>query len=337
MQKSNLSGFNLITQKGRMKRILFFIGIGLFLSLQYAIGQSPTLKTTVDRRQILIGEQLKYNVEATFPVNAYRIGWFSVPDSFSHFEVVTRGKIDTAEKNGILTYRQTLILTSFDSGLYAIPAMAVNVEPVSGDTTMNLFTDSIPINISFSPLDSTKTFHDIKSIIEVKDEIPLWMWIGGAALVILLIVAIIYLIKYFKRRKKCAPVFESKLSPIDEAMQSLNELQKEQFLYKGGVKQYHTKLTDIFKRYLSRKMERNILNLTSSDILLLLNDTLLSKVDTALIAGALRMTDAVKFAKFYPHKEESERAFIDTKKVIEQIDKLIFTADNLSGQNTNTN
>ena len=324
-------------QKGRMKRILFFIGISLFLSLQYAIAQSPLLKTTVDRKQILIGEQLKYNVEATFRVNAYRIGWFSGPDIFSHFEVVTRGKIDTIEKNGILTYKQTLTLTSFDSGIYAIPAMAVNVEPLAGDTTLNLFTDSIPINISFSPLDSTKTFHDIKSIIEVKDEIPLWMWIGGGALLILLIVAIIYLIKYFKTRKKRVPVFESKLSPIDEARQLLNELQKEQFLYKGEVKQYHTKLTDIFKRYLSRKMERNLLTLTSSDILLLLNDTLLSKADTALIAGALRMTDAVKFAKFYPHKEESETSLLDTKKVIEQIDKLIFTPDNLSGQNTSTN
>jgi hypothetical protein len=163
------------------------------------------------------------------------------------------------------------------------------------------------------------------------------MWIGGAALLILLIVAIIYLIKYFKKRKKRVPLFESKLSPIDEAMQSLNELQKEQFLYKGEVKQYHTKLTDIFKRYLSRKMDRNLLTLTSSDILLLLNDTLLSKVDTALVAGALRMTDAVKFAKFYPHKEESESALMDTKKVIEQIDKLIFTSDSYSGQNPSTN
>ena len=315
-----------------MKRILFFIGIGLFLPLQYGFGQSPSLKTTVDRTQILIGEQLKYNVEATFPINTFRIGWFNVPDSFSHFEVVTRGKIDTIENNGVLTYRQTITLTSFDSGVYAIPALPINFEPVVSDSTISLFTDSIAVNISFSPLDSTKTFHDIKSIIEVKDEIPLWMWIGGGALLILLIVAIIYLIKYFKKRKKPEAIFKSKLTPFDEAMQSIEQLQKEQLLYKGEVKPFHTKLTDIFKRYLSRKMEKNVLNLTSSEILIVLNDTLLSKNDTSLLAGSLRMTDAVKFAKFYPHKEESETALLDTKKVIEQIDKLIF-----SDQNTSTN
>jgi hypothetical protein len=85
-----------------MKRILFFIGFVFVLSIQFAFAQSPTLKTSVDRRQILIGEQLKYNVEATFPLNAYRVGWFNVPDSFSHFEIVRRGKIDTIEKNGLL-------------------------------------------------------------------------------------------------------------------------------------------------------------------------------------------------------------------------------------------
>lgn len=306
-----------------MKRVLLFIVLGL--SIQFGFTQAPSLRTAVDRRQILIGEQIKYNVQASFPSNAYHVTWFNVPDSFDHFEVVVRGRIDTAERNGILTFRQTLTLTSFDSGIYNIPALPVGFDPLTDDTTLNLFTDSIPINISYSPLDSTETFHDIKTIIEVKDQIPLWMWIGGAALLILLIVGIIYLARYLKNRKKTVSLFSSKLTPFDEAMQSLSMLQKEELLYKGEIKLFHTRLSDIFKRYLSRKTEKNILNLTSSDILLLLNDTLLSKADTSVIAGVLRMTDAVKFAKFYPHKEESEASFIDTKKIIEQVEKLIFT------------
>ena len=312
-----------------MKRILFFIGFVFVLSVQFTSAQSPSLKTAVDKRQILIGEQLQYSVEASFPANAYNIGWFNVPDSFSHFEVVNRGKIDSIESNGILTCRQTLTLTSFDSGINTIPALAINFDPLADDSTIHLFTDSIPINVSFSPLDSTQTFHDIKSIIEVKDEVPWLIWAGAAALIILLVVLVVYLVKYFKRRKKPASVFNSKLSPFDEAMQSLDALQKEQLLYKGDVKQFHTRLIDIFKRYLSRKMQKNILNLTSSDILLLLNDTLLSKADTFLIAGSLRMTDAVKFAKYFPPTSESESALINTKKVIEQIDNLIFTDQNL--------
>lgn len=303
-----------------MRRIFIFI---LFvLVVQFDFAQSPSLKTTVDKRQILIGQQLKYSVQADFPTNAYNLTWFSVPDSFSHFEVVSRGKIDTIESKGRLYFKQTITLTSFDSGVYAIPSLPLDFDSGNGDSALHLFTDSIPINISYSPLDSVKTFHDIKTIIDVKDEIPWWWWLGGAALLILIVVAIIYLIRYFKKRKKEAPLFDSKLSPFEEAMQSLDNLHKEQLLYKGEVKTFHTRLSEIFKRYLSRKMGKNMLNLTSSEVLVTLNDTLLSKVDTALLAGSLRMSDAVKFAKFYPHKEDSEAALIDTKKVIEQIDKL---------------
>lgn len=305
-----------------MKRILIFIASVLIV--QFVFAQSPSLKTAVDKRQILIGEQLKYNVEARFPSNAYNITWFSVPDSFSHFEVVSRGKIDTIENNGMVICRQTLTLTSFDSGLYAIPSFQINFDPLVDDTTLNLFTDSIPINISYSPLDSTQTFHDIKTIIEVKNEIPWWIWAGGAALLLLLTVLVYYLVKHFRRRKKPAFLFNSKLSPLDEAVQSLEGLQKEQLLQKGEIKKYHTRLTDIFKRYLSRKMGINMLNLTSSEVLLSLNDTLLPKIDTALLAGSLRMTDAVKFAKYSPPIYESESALVNTRTVIQQIDKLIF-------------
>lgn len=309
--------------KWRMKRVLLFIVFGC--SLQFGFAQLPSLKTAVDKRQILIGQQLKYNVQATFPLNAYRVTWFDVPDSFNHFEVVIRGKIDTIEKNGMTTYRQTLLLTSFDSGINVLPSLPVSFGSLATDSTLNLLTDSIPINVAFSPLDSTKTFHDIKTIIEVKEEIPWLLIAGGIALLILLIVGVIYLIRYLRKKKKEQPLFNSKLSPYEEAMQSIEQLQKDQLLLKGEVKQFHIRSMDIFKRYLSRKMQKNMLTLTSSDILLLLNETLLSRGDTSLIAGSLRMADAVKFAKFYPHKEESEASLINTKKVIEQVDKLIFT------------
>lgn len=308
-----------------MKRFLFFIGF--IVSTQIVFAQLPTLKTAIDKRQILIGEQLKYQVEASFPSDTYQITWFNVPDSFNHFEIVTRGKIDTLERNGKLILRQTLTLTSFDSGINTIPGLAINFDPLISDSTIHLFTDSIPVNVSYSPLDSIKPFHGIKSIIEVKDEIPLWMWIAGGALIILLIILIIYLIKYFRSRKKPEALFNSKLSPIDEAMLSIDNLQKEQLLSKGEIKQFHTRMIDIFKRYLSRKMQRDMHNLTSSDILVALNDMKLSKIDTSIIAGSLRMTDAVKFAKYSPPPSESEAALMNTKKVITQIDNLIFTTN----------
>jgi hypothetical protein len=169
-----------------MKSVLFFIGFVFFVQLVPA--QSPSLKTSVDRKQILIGEYIKYSIEASFPDNAFQVSWPNIPDSFNHFEVVTRGKIDTAQHNGILKFKQTFILTSFDSGLNILPAFPVNFTSLQNTTAAHSFTDSFSINVSFSPLDSTKTFHDIKSIIEVTDAKPWWLWVAAAALVLLLLI-----------------------------------------------------------------------------------------------------------------------------------------------------
>ncbi len=156
-----------------MKRILFLVSF--ILIVHCTLGQAPALKTTVDKKEILIGQPLKYKVAATFPANTFRMIWFNVEDSFNHFEVVTRGKVDTTESNGMLTCTQTLTLTSFDSGINVIPALTINFDPLINGTAINIFTDSIPVSVSFSPMDSSKTFHDIKTIIEVKNEIPLWV------------------------------------------------------------------------------------------------------------------------------------------------------------------
>ena len=273
------------------------------------------MKTSVDKTSILIGEHIKYNVEASFPSGAYQLNWLNIPDSIEHFEVVIRGKIDTTEVNGIINVKQQITLTSFDSGENTLPPFGINFDPLSGDSILNLFTDSLIIDVAFSPMDSSKTFHDIKTIIEVKDELPLWMWIALGVSVLLAALIIYYLVKHF-RKKKTKPLFNTKLSPLEEAMQALQQLHQDQLLVKKQIKLFHVGISDIFKRFISRKTNTNMLNLTSSEILVFLKTTL-SANDVSLLANSLRMSDAVKFAKFLPENIESEASLQEIKKVIE--------------------
>ena len=153
---------------------------------QDTFAQQPVIKTSVDKRKILIGEQMHYRVSTSMPDNTYRLSWFTIPDSLAHFQVVRQNKIDSSSVNGNLNFSQDITLTSFDSGLQVIPPFALNFEPLQGDTTFNLLTDSIPMEVTYSPMDSVKTFHDIKSIIEVKKEWPWWLWAILAVALLLL-------------------------------------------------------------------------------------------------------------------------------------------------------
>ena len=67
-------------------RIFFLTGIMACFSFQLLNAQ-PVLKTSVDKSEILIGDQFKLTIEAIFSPEDYTINWPVVPDSLQHFEV----------------------------------------------------------------------------------------------------------------------------------------------------------------------------------------------------------------------------------------------------------
>jgi len=302
--------------------LVFILVTGFLFPVQTTSAQPPTIKTTVDKNEILIGQQINYHVETSMPDNTYRLSWFSVPDSFGNFIAITKNKIDSNFSNGNLNFSQDIILTSFDSGRQVIPPLTLTAATLDGDSTFNLYTDSIAINVTYSPTDSIMPFHDIKNIIEVKKTFPWWAWALVGLGIVLLVIWILFLFKFFKK-KKDTKIFESKLSPYDESMQLLNDLEKENLLQQNKFKEYHSRLTDIFKRYLSRKTNIYQLHLTTDELLIELNGFDLSKEQISNFANCLRMGNVVKFAKYIPPAFENEKCFSQTKEMIIAINNIL--------------
>ena len=293
----------------------------LLFSVQNSFAQSPTVKTTVDKTDILIGQRIQFRVATSMPDNTYRLSWFSVPDSFGNFVPVEKNKIDSSYSNGNLNFSQQITITSFDSGRQVIPPLALAFSTLDGDSTFNIYTDSIPVNVTYSPADSTLPFHDIKNIIEVKKTFPWWIWLIIGAVVILLIALVIYLVKTSKK-KKDSGIFDSKLSPYEEAMQLLEQLQKENLLESNELKEYYSRLSDIFKRYLSRKTNTYQMHLTTDELLVEINELDLSREKVSDFANCLRMGNAVKFARYVPPDYENKRCFSETQEMITHINNI---------------
>lgn len=302
-------------------KLVTVLMIGFLLSTRYSFAQAPTVKTTVDKTAILIGQQIHYKVETSMPDNTFRLSWFSVPDSFGNFVPILKEKIDSSYSNGNLNFSQQIIITSFDSGRQVIPPLALTASTLDGDSTFNIYTDSIAINVTYSPADSTLPFHDIKTIIEVKKTFPLWIWALTAAGIIIIIVLIIYFARRSKKKKETG-IFESKLSPYDEAMLLLDELQKENLPEKNEIRQYYLRLSDIFKRYLSRKTNSYQMHLTTDELLMELGQLDLSKEKIANFASCLTMGNIVKFARYVPPDYENQKCFSETKEMITHINNI---------------
>lgn len=288
----------------KMRRILLTVAMSCLVFLLSAA--QPVVKTVVDKNEILIGQQFKVKVQAAFSGEDYYIKWINIPDSIEHFELIEKSKIDSVFTNQKLSgLSQTFTLTSFDSGKWTFPSFNINFSPVKDDTTINIFTDSLPITVSYSVADTTTTLKDIKAIREVEVFNPLWYWAAGLLLLLLIVLLTIWWYRRRKKNTKVQPLL-SKLSPYEEAMQELDKLKAFNLSVPKEVQQYHTKLIEIYRYYLSRRENIDYLSKTTSDILIDLKNNYTDKEIVSKSATALRFSNAVKFAKYIPPVEDSK-------------------------------
>lgn len=276
-----------------------------------------TLQTITDKKDILIGEQIKLTIKTPLPLNSNSLTkWLIIPDSIPHFEIVEMGKPDTTNfKDDSKAIEQTIIFTSFDSGRWAFPSLPVEFAGAGGQPPQIVNSDSFFINVSYSPADSTNQLRDIKPIIKVSVFDFFWIYVAGGVLLLLLFIFLLY--RYIKKKSKDAPATAvSKLSPFDEAMAELKNLAHFDLQNAAEIKQYHIKLADIFKNYIGRKQGKSLFNKTAGDLLIYVKDADLPAENISELATALRCTDAVKFAKYLPLPNQSEEALQKIKEII---------------------
>lgn len=275
-----------------------------------------TIRANVDKSNIVIGEQIHFKLEAAFP--PHEPMRFFLVDTIPHFEILERKKIDTIDNEEGIRLSQSLTLTSFDSGRFVIPSLEL-----PGDTSM--LTDTIPVNVSFSPFDPNQDYHDIKDVIDVKPEDKKkydWYWyIAGT---VLILSAIVYLLV---KKKKTPAAQAPPVDPFTEAKQELEKLRKENL----PSKLFYTRLVDIFRLYVLRRKGIESLQKTTDDLVVQLKSLKIPADEFNQLAQTLRMSDFVKFAKYEPNDADKQESFSTIKRSIENIQKHTATSPTVGG------
>ncbi len=286
------------------KRQILFLLSFFFAQIVIAQGES-TIKASVDKNKILIGEPIQLTIEAYLSPKSAKN--FVIIDSVEHFELLKKPVIDSNNKEGGLTIKGIYTITSFDSGHWVIPSFILS---------KNVKTDTIPIDVIFSDFDPNQEYHDIKDILEVKPakkKTEWWWYAVGAALLL----GLVWL--YLQRKKKPEPVVASKvvINPYDEAMKQLEQLERD----KPAAKLYYSKLTDIFRLYIFRKKGILSLQKTTDDLVVQLKSLNLNKEQFDKLSQSLRLSDFVKFAKYIPSDDDTRTSFEEIKNTIVIIEK----------------
>lgn len=272
------------------------------------------VKASVDKDAILIGEPVKLMLDARMPLGA-QVSWFKI-DSIPNFEFLDKGKVDTVQGVDGKKVQQVITITSYDSGYRVIPPLTLKV----GNTTYS--TDSVGVNVNYTPYNPDADYRDIKEIEEVPNPssgaIP---WIIGAA-TLLAIAAIVWML--LPKKKKELPLVqkEPELTPYDEAINVLEALKQRGWPRPSESKIFYTQLNDVLRVFVMRKLKISSLEKTNDELTRALTVLKPDAEQFSQMAHALQIADYVKFAKYTPDDAENEQNFNSIRSAITTLNNL---------------
>lgn len=276
----------------------------LLLATGFQLG-AQKVSIVADRNQIFIGEQI--NVKLSVEQVPMGTPWLYVPDTINHLEVVERGKVDTVNSNGSYNFYQTISITSFDSGSWKFPSL---IWPGINVVTNPFNIDVLPVDVS-----QMKDYNDIRDIIEYKKEFN-WLLVLLVAVAILLLALLARW--YIKNRKKPSAIgkFNDK-SPLDWALEELEKLNGQQYTTTDG-KRYYSDLMDISRTFFARQFAHRTATKTTDEWMIAIQALQIDADTRSYFFQVLRLSDAVKFAKYLPPTIEMETSMNNTRQMIKK-------------------
>ncbi|MEG1562890.1 MAG: hypothetical protein RR365_04065 [Bacteroides sp.] len=300
-----------------MNRYVILIALLLLVSGR-VVAQSVTVEAKIDSLQILIGEQAKIQLQVA--MNAKQRAVFPVfTDTLVRgVEIVEMAKPDTQYLNNRqrLLVTQEYTVTSFDSALYYLPPMTIEVD------NKPYRTKALALKVYSVPVDTLKPdqFYGQKAVMIAPF---VWEdWYGLIACSFLVLPLLGLLIYFIIRIRDNKPIIrkikvEPKLPPYQLALKEFERIKNEKAWQKGRSKDYYTELTDTIRTYIKDRFGFNALEMTSTEIiekLMEIND----KKALSDLRDLLQTADLVKFAKHDPQMNENDANLINAIEFINE-------------------
>lgn len=268
------------------------------------------VSTLLSKDKIVLGEQIFLQIKVEGITKASIKQDFPFPDSVNHIEILS----DTVQTINSSTLIYELSLTSFDSGYWQLPVF----EMVLHDNR-KLATE--PLGITVMPVDvsTLADYHDIKDILEVNPENNWWI----IAVIIVLALISLFAFLWFHNNKPADKETALPVANIDvlynHLIQEISELEKKDFTEKTSVVNIYKESSNAIRTFIDKVYQQNTLHLTTGEYMLKIKGKLPDAATENTYFQFLRLSDAVKFAKYLPPVEETKAIFPALRNIAEEL------------------
>ena len=274
------------------------------------IAQVAGAKAALDSNMIMIGDQVKLELQLTVPAKS-EVEWPSFPDTLSsHIDIIQKSRIDTLAKDPEkIILRQILKITSFDSGYWYVPPVPFRFRSPGDTTTFYLESKPVGLDVQIPKTDLGKDIKPIKGPLRAPVTfIELLPWLLALIALAAIVAGAVYI---YRRRKMARPIIQlrtkSKLPPHIIALEALENLRLKKLWQTGKMKDYFTEMTDIIRIYIEDRFGILAMEMTTEEIMKSLKKSGADNSARKTLQETLEVADLVKFAKALPLPLENEQ------------------------------
>jgi hypothetical protein len=272
---------------------------------------------TPSKTELALGDSFAIEVKATGPAG---IVW-SFPDEAGNDEVEIRTSVSSVSPPPRDEARPDV--HRYDAAVYALSD--VSVPPITvryrlpdgteGETT----TAAVPLRVlSVLPKDpSDRKLADIRGPLAVPIAPAFWAAAAGA---LVLGVAAVWLLRRRRRREVAPLVVATRQPPDAEARAALDRLAASEDLAQGAYRAFYIALAEVAKRYLERRLEAPVLEMTSSEMVAFLKEHPHGRGLVPSIRDLATAADHVKFARGLAAHDEARRHLGAVRQMIDTLE-----------------
>jgi hypothetical protein len=314
----------------KTKRRYIVLLVALVVALCGVAGEPVKIKDArFEPGSVLIGDHFDLVIEVECEEGS-GVGFPAIGPEFAEgrIELLEDGRVDTLSSEGCYLLRKNYRMTSFEPASYRLDSLAVLAASAEGIDTLYA-PRALELEVQIMPVDTAqKSIYDLKQPMKA----PLMVeefsgWVVMIVFVSAVLAALIYVIARSVRRRGGAVEEElPKRPPHIVAIGALEELHNQKLWQNGRVKEYYSRLTEIFRTYLAGRFGVGALEMTTEEIVAAMKSLTLTPKQMADLVALLTESDLVKFAKFIPEAESNEAAYYtiyyfveESKEVAEEV------------------
>ncbi len=304
---------------GKIKYIL----AALFLAVTIN-AQSIEVFADTDTTEYMVGDYIHYTLELRY-TNDIRVEVPSVIDSISVLDFI-REDAPVKQENGKEVYElRKFVFSKYDSAEVTIPGYNISYYVGNEKEVSTIKVNPVTLLVRTIEVDPSGEIQDVKAPLKIELD---WLLIALIAVGVIIVLVTIYLVVRHYRNKKNGIVPEKKIIKIPAfrvALESLSTLEDKKLWQQGKIKEYHSEITEIIRKYFEERFKIQALEMTSGELI----EAMQNHEHTGEILGItgefLGNADLVKFAKFEPmptvNEEMMKQAYdiVNKTKVEEEV------------------